>query len=347
MGGRRRRTPTILRLVASPEARLLAAWAIIGGAGLAAFASDRGSPDAEEAAKEPKSQYRLEVEETPKEGITRVARGEIDLTIGLLEAAPDGDGGAEAVHEARKALKRLRALLRLSRPALDDARYRRENLTFRDAGRQLSGARDAQVLVQTLDSLTERFGDELPPGTCTRLREELQAGAERAQANGPTSYEDVREVLSSARIRVSTWPLPAEDRRASLAEGFERIYRRGRRARRRATADPAPENLHELRKRAKDLWHASQLLEAICPARFRQLAKEAHRLSDLLGDDHDLWVLLDYAREHPALLRRGEFELLEAMIVLRGQSLRRQALDCAAELYRRKPKRMVRRLALV
>ncbi len=309
--------------------------------------ADGAAADAGQAAEERKSQYRLEPEETPEEGIARVARGELDLTIGLLTAAPDGDGGAEAVHEARKALKRLRALLRVTRPALDKQGYRRENVTFRDAGRALSDARDAQVLVETLDSLTERFADELPPGACTRLREALQAGAERAQASGPTSYDDVRDVLSSARVRVSTWPVPAQDGRASLAEGFERIYRRGRRAFRHAKHDPVPENLHELRKRAKDLWHASQLLETICPGRFRQLAKEAHRLSDLLGDDHDLSVLLGYAREHPAHLRRGELELLEAMIVLRAQSLRRQALDCAAGLYRRKPKRMLRRLALV
>jgi len=346
MRGKRRPTPTLLRLARSPEARLIAGWAVIGGAALAAFASDRDGPDAKQEAKERKAEYRLEADETPKEGISRVARGELDLTIGLLETVPNGDGGAEAVHEARKALKRLRALLRLSRPALDDERYRRENVILRDAGRELSGARDAQVMVETLDSLIERFGDELPPGTGTRLRTQLQAEADRAQSTGPDSYEAVRDVLRGARTGVSSWPLPAHDGRPSLAEGFERIYRRGRRARRRAKAQPTPENLHELRKRAKDLWHASQLLEPACPDRFSQLAKDAHRLSDLLGDDHDLTVLLEYARAHPALLPHGELVHLEKVIASQGQSLRGQALDCAAEIYHRKPKRMVKRLAL-
>jgi CHAD domain-containing protein len=131
-----------------------------------------------------------------------------------------------------------------------------------------------------------------------------------------------------------------------MAEGFRKIYKKGRRARRQAERDPTAENLHELRKRAKDLWHAAQLLEPMCPGKFKRLAAEAHHLSDLLGDDHDLSVLLDYARRHPDLLRAGELGLLESVARLRSQSLRRQAFDCARELYRRKPTRMVQRLAL-
>jgi hypothetical protein len=140
--------------------------------------------------------------------------------------------------------------------------------------------------------------------------------------------------------------LPQQNGRASLAEGFAKIYKKGRRARRRAEREPSAENFHELRKRAKDLWHASQLLEAICPGKFKPQAKEAHRLSDLLGDDHDLSVLRVYVRGHPELLGPGELGLLESVIGLRSQSLRREALDCAAELYRRKPGRMLERLAL-
>jgi CHAD domain-containing protein len=275
-----------------------------------------------------------------------VARGELDLTIGLLEAAPHGGGGAESVHEARKALKRLRALLRVSRPALDERRYRRENVVFRDAGRELSDARDAQVLMETLDSLIERFGDEVPAGSWSRLRHQLEAGVARAQADGPSGFDGVLDVLSQARMRVSSWPLPSENGRASLAEGLERIYRRGRRALRQAKADPTPGSLHELRKRAKDLWHAAQLLEPVSPKKMKRTAQDAHRLSNLLGEDHDMSVLLAYAEQHPELMRERERGLLQTAVDLRRQTLRRQALECAGALYRHKPKRMLRRLAL-
>ena len=46
------------------------------------------------------------------------------------------------MHEARKDLKKLRALLRMTRGELGDATFRRENPCFRDAGRELAGVRD-------------------------------------------------------------------------------------------------------------------------------------------------------------------------------------------------------------
>ena len=90
--------------------------------------------------------YRLHDREAAAEGVRRVARGQLDLATEALE-----DGSAqnrdEAVHEARKALKRLRALVRVARDELGDDVYRRENVAFRDAGRKLAGSRDAAVVI--------------------------------------------------------------------------------------------------------------------------------------------------------------------------------------------------------
>lgn len=324
---------------------MLAASAAVAGGTLAAAKLAHGKSAGERVAAR-KQRYRLEPGESAKKGISRVARGELDLTIELLEGGSNGDGGAESVHEARKALKRLRTLLRVSRPALEERRYRREKVTFRNAGRELAPARDAQVLLETLDGLIDGFGDDVPSGTWSRLRKELAAGAKRAQGHGHDNVDAVLDVLSQARSRVSKWPLPSENGRASLAEGFDRIYRRGRRALRRAKADPDPETLHELRKRAKDLWHAAQLLEPASAKKLKRTAKAAHHLSNLLGDDHDLSVLLDYAHQHPEFTKPKELELLKTVVDRRRKALRRQSFDCAERLYRRKPKRMLRRLAL-
>jgi CHAD domain-containing protein len=345
MKGGRRHNSALARGADSPAVKMLAASAALAGGAtaMAKLGSARANGDDPGRSK---PRYRLEPGESPKQGVSRVAQGEIDLTIGLLQAAPNGDGGAEAVHEARKALKRLRALVRVTRPSFDERRYRRENVTFRDAGRELSDARDAQVLLDTLEELRERFADELAPKTWARLRKELTAGAKRARASGPRGFEGVVEKLSDARGRVPGWPLPSQNGRASLAEGYERVYRRGRRALRRARKEPTPESLHALRKRAKDLWHASQLLEPACPAKMQRVAKNAHRVSDLLGDDHDLSVLLEYADRHPKLLDKAERRALNQVVERRRKALRRKALIRARRMYRRKPKRMLRRLAL-
>ena len=65
--------------------------------------------------------YRLKEDEPLPDGIARVARGRIDHAIDELRGKTDSTP-VEAVHEARKDMKKLRALLRLARGELGDVR---------------------------------------------------------------------------------------------------------------------------------------------------------------------------------------------------------------------------------
>ena len=153
--------------------------------------------------------------------------------------------------------------------------------------------------------------------------------------------------LRQARDRVDGWPLPDGGGPELLGQGFQRIYRRGRRALRTACREPNVENLHELRKRAKDLWHAAQLVRERRPKRAKTLARRAHTLSDLLGEEHDLAILTERVSNEPAHLEPAELELLQKLIKRRRQRLRRQALSCAARVYNRKPRMVIKRLGLI
>ena len=82
----------------------------------------------------------------------------------LAAAARRGRRSGEAVHEARKDLKKLRSALKLVRPVLGEKAYRRENERFRDVARELSDVRDAQVRAETVEGLAQRFPDDAPPG---------------------------------------------------------------------------------------------------------------------------------------------------------------------------------------
>src|ERR671919_166855 len=113
--------------------------------------------------------FRLDDGERVPDGVRRIARGQLDLSIERLEGDTHEDLGT-AVHETRKSLKRLRAIARLARDELGDETYRRENVAFRDAGRRLAGARDDQVLLETLDALTDRDPDQAPPRRLERFK---------------------------------------------------------------------------------------------------------------------------------------------------------------------------------
>lgn len=284
-------------------------------------------------------------DETIPNGIRRVARGQLDQAHIELVESPKRKL-ASAVHDTRKSFKRLRATARLARGAIGDETYHRENAAFRDSARRLSRVRDASVLIETLDEL-ERVsgGDELPSGATVKLRGRLED--ERKQALDSLSADDavvavVVADIEEARTRIATWTFKTQDFEA-LEPGLRRIYRRGRNAMRRAQADPNNENLHEWRKRVKDLWHAMQIMRPAAPKKMRKLAKRTHALSDLLGDYHDLAELRHYVGQHPDSFEDRLTQAAQiAVIDRRRNQLQQRAFASGQKLYRRSPKRFVK-----
>jgi CHAD domain-containing protein len=311
-----------------------AAAALVAGGAIAAGAVGR-ERRAKRHGPRAGSGLALDPDEYPAAGIRRIGRGQIDLALGQLQNSPAQDLD-EGIHEARKAFKRQRAVLRLVRGVLGPEAYRRENEVFRDAGRELSDMRDRQVMVETLDVLMSRYANRIPPGAFAGLRAalvgEYEAARERVH-DGGQAIGPVLVKVRAARRRVAGWPLPPDGDSAFLAPGFERIYRRGRLAWRAAKKDPNTETLHELRKRAKDLWHAAEVLTPHRPKRMGKVARRAHRLADAVGDDHDLAVLVEAARERSATLSPDELRLLEGLIERRRARLQSKGLSRARSLY--------------
>src|SRR5579863_5096978 len=104
--------------------------------------------------------YRLERDESVISGIRRVIREEIESAEEHL-AGKKKTTRDEAIHDARKSIKKVRATLRLVRDQLGDA-WKRENSHLRDIAARLSQFRDAFVIIETFDDLKTRFGNEAP-----------------------------------------------------------------------------------------------------------------------------------------------------------------------------------------
>jgi hypothetical protein len=138
-------------------------------------------------------------------GCRRIALGQIDLA---LEQLQDGDRRQRrAVHETRKALKRLRALLRLLEPQLDPRTFARENAAVRDTARRLAGAREAEVMLGTFDALVARHPNKLAGRKgVARLRRELAREREQALGDELARAQAIVE-LRALRVRVEAWQL--------------------------------------------------------------------------------------------------------------------------------------------
>jgi CHAD domain-containing protein len=287
--------------------------------------------------------FRLQRREPMAAGVRRIVCGQIDAALADLDASAF-ENPSEAIHACRKRFKRVRAVARLVRSELGEDSYRLENVVFRDLGRRFSGARDSQASLETLEILLTRYAREIPPEGLDRFRAALVHDAQAAELRlreRIVAGEPVVEELRAARARVAAWRL--RDDVSALAGGFERTYRRGRRAFIAARRDPTEESLHELRKRAKDLWHAAQILRPTAPKTMKALAERAHRLSDLLGVDHDLAVLSQQAGERPECLA-GEREaaLLHALIDRHRRRVQHDAIKLGERIFAAKPRKLAR-----
>jgi CHAD domain-containing protein len=290
--------------------------------------------------------YRIKDGEPVPDAVLRIAYGRIDRAVDELRGKTSSNS-EEAVHEARKDMKKLRSLLRLVRSEIGDQVYRRENEGFRDAARQLSGVRDADVMLETLDALVERQDGDIPERTAGGLRkalEEHRAALDEGRGGSKGARKTVIAALEEARERVEQWPLQADGFEA-LEPGLRRAYRRGQRAYAAVLNDPSTENRHEWRKRVKDLWYHQTLLQCAWPDLMGPLADQTHELSDLLGLDHDVAVLREWAQAHPAAAGgMSQLDAFNAAADARRAELQREAIALGGRLYAERPKAYAERL---
>lgn len=198
------------------------------------------------------------------------------LLDGALARLSRGDAGA--VHDARRASKQLRALLRLLKPQLG-ARYAGANAGVRDAARVLAARREADVLAETAAALFARDAQLRPLARLFRV----PAGADAA------AVLEAQRRLRAQRRRVAGWRLRGLSA-DQVPDGLLRTYRQARRAFRAARRRAGAAALHEWRKQAK--YHRNQLaLVAPLWPQGRARIRGLDTLSDLLGWHHDLHVL--------------------------------------------------------
>jgi CHAD domain-containing protein len=291
--------------------------------------------------------YRLQHDEPLAEGVRRVAATRADSAIERLRGKVD-EPFAEAIHEARKDLKKLRSVVRLVREPLGEYFYRRDNDRFREAGRLLSGTRDAEVKLETLAALREQFGDRFPQAgllpLADALEEERRALSGEDSRNGSaTSAEVAARQIEETRDAIAEWPLDG-DGFELIEDGLKRGYRRGRNRFADTFDDPTEENVHEWRKRVKDLWYHLRLVRDARPKALGKAADRAHELSDLLGDHHDLAVLRDEAGRRGDLLEGEDLAMLEELVEQRQRELLDAATGLAEKTYAKKPRAFTGRI---
>ena len=204
---------------------------------------------------------------------------------GLLEASDP-----EFVHQARIALRRLRAALRIFRDTIGPERARAWREELGEIARALGLARDWDVFAtETLPPVLSVYGDA---ALARELRRQVERrrNAARAQA---------REALGSARyahavLQLARWLAQADEPAApqrQLRKFASRVLRKRHDRLLGQAADPASlslEERHRLRIEAKRLRYGTDALASLFDARrVTRYLDALSRLQDALGRSND------------------------------------------------------------
>jgi CHAD domain-containing protein len=288
--------------------------------------------------------YQFECDESVAKAVPRIAR---KVSKQAMKEIAKNQSSNERVHEARTAVKKLRALLRLLQPVLGD-RYDRENLRLRKLGDTLSQLRDAEVLIKTFDQLFELFDQQLgAPLRRVRVRLTTRLRGVQARMDLPERLQDAATALRKTRKRAKRW-VPRQGKGGgwpALEQGLANTYRWARRAMATAYDGGGATEFHEWRKAVKYHGYHIRLLADLWPEELDGRREVLDRVGELLGQDHDLSVFAATLRDEPRCFDDPrDQQVLRGLIAQRQEALRAMARPLGRRLFAERPSVFTRRL---
>ena len=280
--------------------------------------------------------YRLRPDKPFTAEFRSVAESQLERAIHLLQERPEGPH--EAIHDARKRFKRVRALYRLIQTDAREFRQR-ENARIRDMARTLSAVRDATALVETVNYLASHASS---PEELAALAVASKALTERRDRIASEEHDlPAKMAAAVATCRDAIAALEELHLDDSSNKSARRLARTWKKQRVKALAalqaceeHADAEVFHDLRKSGQTYWMHLALLGPVWPSAMLAKQNEAKELVDLLGHEHDLSVLTELVNESPELFGNSDtLALVIGSIIARQQALRHEAVKKAHEVF--------------
>jgi CHAD domain-containing protein len=289
--------------------------------------------------------YELLSNQSVAGNIGRIWSEELTAAIETLQNA--GNNPDKAVHEVRKGMKKIRALLRLVRKSMGKELFARENVRYRNIGHMLSQVRDSAVMIKTLGKLKQANPRAMPAtaykNTLHKLSEK-KAEAARSFFENNQSIPAVLSALKQAKEGQPEVPVSKESF-AVFGDNIRKIYERGIQAYKHAGKQPSIDNFHELRKEVKILWYHTRLLRPVWPGFMEAYASQLGTLSELLGDDHDMGVLYEQiASGSLTFSRKATAAKMQTLIEDYRNTLQQQIHPLAKRVFAEEPEAFTGRL---
>jgi CHAD domain-containing protein len=262
-----------------------------------------------------------------KTSIRAIAKKQIGKAISDATIPPGGTEGIdrhEIVHRIRTRCKKLRAILRLVRPALGDT-YQLENQTIRDAADSVGSIRDTKVVLETLDDVVKQTPHHQKSEFIDSVRQNLLASLNAITDDHiDQQLSRFRDLMSKVDDRVNDWRLRASGF-GVIGDGLRQIHERAVGRLKFALKDRSDESLHEFRKETKYHRHHMRLLKPLWPALLTPYVAQLNELGELLGNEHNFAVLRETISLMDLKGRKKERKRMLEMLDQQSSQLKSQA----------------------
>ncbi|MCO6184954.1 CHAD domain-containing protein [Rhizobium sp. L1K21] len=259
----------------------------------------------------------------------------LDAAIKELRKRPDGRD--EAIHKARKRLKRARALLRLCRD-LAPKRFHSANRRLGIAAGSISKVRDAAALVECADWLAPYLADNGAKEIASRMRSSLQARLALHNRAPENLEKQINSAITLCRTTLSSIKKIDDKKEVDaakiLADGWARRHKKAVHALAACKTGADDESFHDLRKSTQQTVYQAGFLSRAWPNGLGAMDTEAKELAGILGHEHDLTLLIGLERSEPGTLcdAQSRNQLLD-LLQKRRAELRTTAITIAEPLY--------------
>ncbi len=241
--------------------------------------------------------FTIDNQEELQEGLIRVLKEQYAF-VSMQASIPNNID--KSVHEIRKALKRIRAVLRLVRWDIGEELFQSENRCFRDLNRQLSVLRDHYVVISYLAENFEADELHIPEEGFIRLVNHLNTKkeAELKRLITNQTLESIKEQMELATADLKIYPFEFLGPH-TIQQGVTNVYNQclAKMAETQLKLDDHP--LHELRKRVKYLLNQMNLMQEVWPDFFITYSISLKNASDFLGNDHNLAEMISLIEKLP------------------------------------------------
>lgn len=264
----------------------------------------------------------------------------------MLEVlANEGPLDAKSVHEIRRNVKRIRALLQLVRSDMKSQAAEWDQ-ALQSVNRSLSAARDLEICLQTARDLSSNASAS-QRSVLNRLSDELaQRQAVVLRADDPAVLRpELSAQLETVKAGFLAWQ-PSQSGFRLIKPALRKMSKQARKIIQALREHATSEKLHSLRKVVKLRLYWLETFEPIWPRGLGAERNMVDSLSDRLGKHHDLEVLIERLHDSEVAGDEAMHDALQRVVhrlKRRQHKLERQSLKMARRLFAERPKAMCKR----